>query len=72
MDVSRKREVSLQNRYRYFVSNHDIKQCSLRENIFFNDQLFWFLKYTQDLEVAVCGATMVKGLKLPKPSHVEI
>ena len=39
--------------------------------MFFKNQLFWFLKYTQDFEVAVGGATRVKGLKLPKPSHVE-
>ena len=70
--MSRKKEVSLQNRYRYFVSDHDIKQYSLRENIFFKDKLFRFLKYTQDLEVAVCCATRVKGLKLPRPSHIEI
>ena len=44
----------------------------MRKNICFKDQLFWFLKYTQDFEVAVCGATRVMGLKLPKLSHLEI
>ena len=28
------------------------------------DQLFWFLKYTQDFEVAICGAIRVKELQL--------
>ena len=40
-DVSRKRHVSMQNSYRYFVSDYDMKQCV---KTFFKDQLFWFFR----------------------------
>ena len=58
-DVSRKRHVSLQNRYQNFISDYDNK--TMREN-FFKDQLFWFLEHTQDFKVIVSGGTGVKGL----------
>ena len=65
-----RRKRSLQNRYQYFGSDHDMKQYV---NTFSSKyQLFWFSKYTQNFEVTVCGATRVTGLKLPKPSHQEI
>ena len=38
---------------------------------FFKDQLFWFLEHTQDFEVAVSGATRVKGLKSTLPIYLE-
>ena len=57
-DVSRKRHVSLQSRYQYFVSDYEMKQCV---KTFFKDQLFWFLEHTQDFEVTVSGITRVKG-----------
>ena len=44
---------------------------TVRENNFFKDQLFWFLEHIQDFEVAVSGATRVKGLKPSLPSHFE-
>ena len=53
--MSRKRHVSLQNRYRYFVRDYDMKQYTWKH--FFEDQPFWFLEHTQDFEVAVIGAT---------------
>ena len=34
--------------------------------------LIFKVAYTQDFEVAVCGATRVKRLKLPELSHLEI
>ena len=43
----------------------------MRENILFKDQLFWFLEHTQDFEVALSGATRVKGLKLPNPTSLR-
>ena len=40
--------------------------------LYFNDQLFWFLEqHTQDFEAAVSGAIRVKGLKPPRPTHLE-
>ena len=64
----RKRHVSMQNCYRYFVSDHDMKQCV---KTFFKDQLFWFLEHTQHSEVTVSDATRVTGLKPHLQSHLE-
>ena len=44
---------------------------TVRKNISFKDQLFWFLEHTQYFEVAVSGATKVEGLQSPTPSHLE-
>ena len=54
----RNRDVSLQSLpiLRWWLWHETI-----RENIFFKDQLFWFLEHTQDFEVAVSSATRVKG-----------
>ena len=43
----------------------------MRENFFFEDQLFWFLEHTQDFEVTVSGAIRVKGRKPHLQSHLE-
>ena len=61
------RGVSLQNGYRSFVSDYDMKQYGTWKHFF----LFWFLEHTQEFEVTVSGATRVKGLKPSLPSHFE-
>ena len=59
--VSRKIHVSLQNRYRCFLSDYDVKQYV--KIFFFKRQLFWFLEHTQDIVVTVSGATRIKGIQ---------
>ena len=46
--MSRKRDISLKNCYRYqfFVSDYDLKQFVKTENIFLTDQLFVFFQST--------------------------
>ena len=56
----------MQNRYRYFVSDYDMKQYV---KTFFQRLAVLILEHTQDFAVAVTGAIRVKGLKIPKPSQ---
>ena len=62
--MCRGRHTSLQNCYRHFVSDYDMKHY-VKTFFLFEDQLFRFLEHTQDFEVAISGATTVKGLKPP-------
>ena len=48
-DVSRRRDVSIQNRYRLFVSDYDLKQSV--KTVFKRPAVFGFLEHTQDF----CG-----------------
>ena len=50
---------------KYFVSDYDMKQYVKH---FFERAAVLIFKH---LEVAVIGATRVKGLTPPKPSHLE-
>ena len=67
-DVSRKRHVSLQNRYQYFVSDYEMKQWV--KKIFFKPAVL-ILEHTQDFQFTISGATRVKGRKLHLQNHFE-
>ena len=60
--AAEERCISLQNRYRYFVSDYDLKQYV--KFFFLRPAAFVFLEQSQDfLKVAVSGATTGKGPK---------